>query len=112
MDAHDTCVAIATLLRNRGWHEDKTSHFRLYNTDDGKTGELVVDTAVEVGYVYNETTVRFNQLGGQSGSVDTGTYDRMHGMGPEFVARVNEAIKNLESMANRDDLDEDREPIK
>lgn len=88
-EAHDTCVAICDILRDRGWHDAKISHFRIVNAD----GHLLSDTAVEVGYVYGECTVRLNRL---EGNVDRGTYQTMRGIGADFVNEAKAAIKQLE----------------
>lgn len=60
---------IVQMLKDDGWRETKLSHYRKED----------MPIAIEVGYVYGECTVRFQQLGGQSGQVDVGTIHTMRG---------------------------------
>lgn len=76
---------IVQMLKDDGWSEVKFSHFR----KDG------ISTAIEVGYVYGECTVRFQRLGGQSGQVDLGTMHTMRGHDENIKIDLSTHLDNL-----------------
>jgi hypothetical protein len=90
-EAKETLQRIVAMLKSRGWVETKISHFQWRETD----GVLLLDTAVEVGYVYGECTVRYNRL--DENGVDKGTYSVERGLGTDLVLSTRRAVASMEA---------------